>query len=52
MFDPEMKQYYEKKRAEGKRFKVATCATARKLLTRIYAVLKRQTAYEKRGLLT
>ncbi|MBI3282812.1 transposase [Candidatus Curtissbacteria bacterium] len=45
--DPELKTYYEKKRAEGKRYKEATVATSRKLLYRVYAVLKRQTPYTK-----
>lgn len=45
--DPELKAYYEKKRSEGKRYKEATVATSRKLLYRVYAVLKRQTPYTK-----
>lgn len=43
--DQELKTYYEKKRAEGKRYKEATIAVSRKLLNRVYAVLKRQTPY-------
>ncbi len=43
--DKELKTYYEKKRAEGKRYKEATIAVSRKLLNRVYAVLKRQTPY-------
>ena len=43
--DPELRAYYEKKRSEGKRYKEATIATSRKLLYRVYAVLKRQTPY-------
>ncbi len=43
--DEELKRYYEKKRSEGKRYKEATIAVARKLLNRVYAVFKRQTAY-------
>lgn len=46
MSDPELKEYYERKRLQGKSYKVATCATARKLLYRIYAVSKRGTSYE------
>jgi hypothetical protein len=34
-----------KKRAEGKFYKEATIAVARKLIYRIYAVWKRQTPY-------
>jgi transposase len=48
MFDPELKQYYEKKRQEGKKHTVAVCSVARKLLNRIYAVWKRGTPYIKR----
>lgn len=47
--DPEMKEYFEKKRKEGKRYKEAVVATARKILYRVYAVWKRGTPYEKRG---
>ncbi len=45
--DPELKAYYEKKRAEGKYYKEATCAVARKILYRIYAVWMRGTPYVK-----
>lgn len=48
MFDPELKQFYEKKRLEGKRHGAATCATARKLTLRIYAVLRRGQPYTVR----
>lgn len=44
-FDPELKEYYQKKRKEGKKYTVAMCAVSRKLIYRIYAVLKRQTPY-------
>lgn len=47
--DPELKEYFEKKMKEGKRYKEATVATARKILYRVYAVWKRGTPYEKRG---
>ncbi len=43
--DPHMREYYLKKRAEGRKYKEATVATSRKLLYRVYAVLKRQTPY-------
>lgn len=43
--DKELKTYYEKKRGEGKFYKEATVAVARKLLYRTYAVWKRQTPY-------
>lgn len=45
--DPELKAYYQKKRGEGKYFREATVAVARKLVYRVYAVLKRQTVYVK-----
>jgi len=47
-FDPELKEYYEKKRKEGKRYTVAVCAVARKMSNRVYAVLKRKTPYVKK----
>ena len=50
MHDPELKAYYEKKRSEGKKYTVAVCAVARKLINRIYIVWKRQTPYVKRGI--
>jgi transposase len=43
--DPEMRTYYQKKRAEGKRYKEAVVATSRKMIYRVTAVLKRQTPY-------
>lgn len=43
--DVELKAYYEKKRSEGKRYKEAVIATSRKLLYRVYAVLKRGTVF-------
>lgn len=44
-WDPEIGAFYRKKRAEGKRHRVALSATARKLCYRIHAVLKRGTPY-------
>jgi len=44
--DPELKEYWQKKTAEGKRYKEATVATARKMIYRVYAVWKRGTPYE------
>lgn len=46
--DPELKAYYEKKRAEGKRYREATIANARHILYRLYAVWRRGTPYVKR----
>lgn len=45
--DPELKEYFDKKISEGKRYKEATVATARKILYRVYAVWKRGTPYIK-----
>jgi len=47
--DPELKVYFEKKVGEGKRYKEAVVATARKILYRVYAVWKRGTPYVKRS---
>ena len=46
--DSELKEYFDKKIGEGKRYKEATVATARKILYRVYAVWKRGTPYIKR----
>lgn len=43
--DPELKATYDKKRAEGKRYKQATVVVARRIITRVYAVWKRGTPY-------
>lgn len=48
--DARLKEYYEKKRGEGKRYKEATVANARHILARIYAVWKRETPYIPRVL--
>lgn len=48
--DKEFKVTFDKKRAEGKRYKEATIVNARKLAARVYAVWKRGTAYEVREL--
>jgi transposase len=47
--DPELKIYFDKKIKEGKRYKEATVAVARKILYRVYAVWKRGTPYLKRS---
>ncbi len=46
--DPELRATYEKKRAEGKRYREATIVVARRVVTRVYAVWKRQTPYQKK----
>lgn len=49
-YDPELKAYFEKKIREGKRYKEAVVAIARKILYRVYAVWKRGTPYVKKPL--
>ena len=44
--DPVLKDYYQKKRAEGKHHKTCIGAVARKMCNIIYAVLKNNTPYE------
>lgn len=44
-FDPEMKKYYEKKKAEGKHSMVIMNAIRCKVLSRIFATVKRGTPY-------
>lgn len=46
IFDPEMKRFYEKKKKEGKHYNVIMIAIARKMLMRIYTVLKQKRLYE------
>lgn len=43
--DSELLTYYQKKRGEGKYYREATVANARKIVCRVFAVLKRQTPY-------
>jgi transposase len=43
--DPELKAFYQKKRAEGKSYGTAMGAVCNKLLSRIYAVLRDQRPY-------
>jgi len=50
--DTELGAYHAKKMLEGKRYKEATVATARKILYRVYAVWKRGTPYQKHALST
>lgn len=49
IFEPELKRFYEKKKAEGKHYNVIMIAIARKILMRIYAVLKQKRPYEVRS---
>lgn len=44
-YDPELQAYYQRKRAEGKAHGTALGAVCRKLLVRIYVVLKEQRPY-------
>lgn len=45
--DKELKDYHDKKKAEGRSYKEIMCMISRKLLARIYAVLKEQKPYQK-----
>lgn len=49
IFDPELKAYYVKKKREGKHYNVIMIAVARKLLMRMYIVLKQKRMYEVRA---
>jgi transposase len=49
IFDPELKTFYIKKKKEGKHYNVIMIAVARKILMRIYAVLKQKRLYEVRS---
>jgi transposase len=45
LYDTDLKAYYQRKRAEGKHHGTALGAICRKLLARIYIVLKEQRPY-------
>lgn len=45
-FDPKLRAFYEKKRAEGKGHRVAVTAVARKMCHIVYAVLRDQMPYD------
>lgn len=51
-YDPELKEFFERLRSRGVHHTAAVCAVARKLLLRIYAVLKRGTPYIPQKVLT
>lgn len=51
-WDPDIKDYFDKKLGEGKRYREALVAVSRKLLNRVYAVWKRGTPYERRLITT
>lgn len=46
--DPELRVFYEKKVSEGKNFRVAVCAVARKLCERVFAVVTKGVPYQIR----
>jgi transposase len=48
--DPELKEFFIKKINEGKPFRVAVCAVARKLCERVYAVVTKGIPYQKKQL--
>lgn len=45
-YDPQFKALYDKKRAEGKSYKVATCVVARKLLAVVRSIWLNDTPYK------
>ena len=45
-FDPKLREFYEKKRAEGKCHRVAVTAVARKLCHIVFAVMRDQVPYD------
>lgn len=47
-WDPELKQKYEQKQAEGKHKRSALNIIRAKLIERMFAVVKRQSPYEKK----
>lgn len=49
IFDPELKAYFVKKKHEGKHYNVIMIAVARKLLMRMYVVMKQKRVYEIRS---
>lgn len=48
IYDPELQAYYQRKKAEGKHHGTVIGAVARKLLARIYIILKENRPYEIR----
>ncbi len=48
LYDPQLKEYYQKKKAEGKHHGTVVGAVARKLLARIFIILKENRPYEIR----
>lgn len=48
-YDPELRAYYNKKLGQGKPYGVAMGAVCRKLLARVYVILKEQRPYEIRN---
>ncbi len=49
-YDPELKAVHERQRARGKSYTAATVCVSRKLVHRIFSVLKRDAPYEVRSL--
>lgn len=47
-YDPQLKQYYQRKKAEGKHHGTAIGAVSRKLVARIFVILKENRPYEIR----
>ena len=47
-YDPQLKQYYQRKKAEGKHHGTAIGAVSRKLVARIFVILKENRPYDIR----
>lgn len=47
--DPELREYYQRKKQEGKNPKLVRNAVRSKLIHRVFSVIKRQTEYVKNG---
>lgn len=52
MNDQELKDYYQKKKSEGRHHTEVLCIIARKLIYRIYAVWKQERCYEPKPILS
>ena len=47
IYDPVLKEFYDKKRQEGKSYRHSVCAVTRKLCERIYAIVTKDCMYKK-----
>jgi hypothetical protein len=46
--DPELATYFQRKQAQGKPYRVALVASSRKVLARVYVVLRDSCPYQRR----